>query len=221
MLFADRQDAGRQLANKLSHYADPQELLVLALPRGGVVVGFEVAQALHAPLDLFVVRKLGVPGQEELAMGAIAPGGVRIVNADIVHELNLPQSTIDAVTERELRELERREQLYRGGRGPLNVRGKTVILVDDGLATGSTMRASARALFNLGPNRTAIAVPVGSPGVCEELRTEIGVDELVVLATPQLFHAVGEWYQNFEQVNDEQVRDLLARSFTATQHYAA
>ena len=221
MLFADRQDAGRQLADNLSRYADRQDVLVLALPRGGVPVAFEVAQALHAVLDVFVVRKLGVPGQEELAMGAIALGDVRVLNAEIVHELNIPQSTIETVAKRELRELERREQQYRGGRGPLNVRGKTVILVDDGLATGSTMRAAARALFDLGPNWTAVAVPVGSPGVCDELRAETGVDELVVLATPEPFHAVGEWYRNFEQVTDEQVRDLLARSFEASQHHAA
>jgi putative phosphoribosyl transferase len=221
MLFEDRNDAGKQLAAKLLSFGGRDDVVVLALPRGGVPVAFEVAMALDAPLDVFVVRKLGVPGQEELAMGAIASGGVPLLNTDVVHALNIPERIIDAVIARELRELDRREREYRGDRPQVDVRGKTVILIDDGLATGSSMRAAVRAVFDLSPAYIVVAVPVGAPGVCEELRREIGVDELVVLATPEPFSAVGQWYRNFDQVSDDEVRELLSVAFEANKHRAA
>jgi putative phosphoribosyl transferase len=183
---------------------------VLALPRGGVPVAFEVAEALHAPLDIFLVRKLGVPGQEELAMGAIATGGVRVLNEDVVRYLNIPGEVIDAVATDEQRELERRERAYRGDRPAPDACGRTVILVDDGLATGSTMRAAAAALRRQQPARIVVAVPVASAQTCDEFRRE--VDDIVCTVTPEPFHGVGMWYQDFSQTTDEEVRELLKRA---------
>ena len=207
--FRNRNEAGRLLANKLTAYANRPDVLVLALPRGGVPVAYEVARALGAPLDVFVVRKLGVPGHEELAMGAIATGGVRFLNDQIVQRLRIPEYIVDAVAAREQPELRRRERLYRGGRPPPQVRGRTVILVDDGLATGATMRAAIMALRQLQPARIVVAIPTGSPETCEELKAE--VDEVVCAITPDSFLAVGHWYEDFSQTTDEEVRDLLAR----------
>lgn len=211
-LFSDRAEAGRVLAERLRHYADRPGVIVLALPRGGVPVAYEVAKALHAPLDIFVVRKLGIPGHEELAMGAVATGGVRVLNDEVVKGLSIPGFMIDAVANWELQELARRERLYRGARPPPDVRGKTVILVDDGLATGSTMLAAVHALRKLGPARIVVAVPVASPDTCEVLKEH--VDETVCATMPEPFYAVGLWYRDFSQTTDEEVRELLARSET-------
>ncbi|HEX2205841.1 MAG TPA: phosphoribosyltransferase [Longimicrobium sp.] len=206
--YADRADAGRRLAALLEAYAGRPEVVVLALPRGGVPVGYEVARALGAPLDVFLVRKIGVPGHEELAMGAIASGGVRVVNRAVVDQLRVPPEVIDRVAAREAVELERREAAYRGGRTEPVVRGHTVILVDDGLATGSTMRAAAAALKAMRPARLVVAVPVAAAETCEELRAE--VDEVVCALTPEPFYAVGLWYHDFSQTTDDEVRALLA-----------
>jgi putative phosphoribosyl transferase len=208
MYFRDRREAGRQLAQHLAAYANRPDVLVLALPRGGVPVAYEVARALRAPLDVFLVRKLGLPGHEEYAMGAVASGGVRVLNPEVVGELHLSDELIDTVTRRELQELERRERAYRGDRPFPDVRGKTVILVDDGLATGSTMRAAAEALRQQRPARLVVAVPAGSPQTCDEFRDE--VDEVVCALTPEPFYAVGLWYDDFSQTTDDQVRALLA-----------
>lgn len=208
--FFDRSDAGRQLAELLRHYAERPDAIVLALPRGGVPVGYEVARSLDLPLDIFLVRKLGVPGHEELAMGAIARGGVRVMNPDIVQALHIPQHVIDMAAEREQAELERREREYRDGRPAPDVRGRTVILVDDGLATGSTMRAAVAALRQQGAARIVVAVPVASRETCAEFRYE--VDEIVCALTPESFVAVGEWYEDFSQTMDTEVRDLVARA---------
>ena len=210
MIYRDRIEAGERLASRLADYADRADVLVLALPRGGVPVAFEVAEALRAPLDIFLVRKLGVPGHEELAMGAIATGGVRVLNEGVVDYLRIPGEVIDAVAADELRELERRERAYRGDRPAPDVRGKTVILVDDGLATGSTMRAAAAALRRQQPARIVVAVPVSAPQTCDEYR--MGVDEIICAVTPESFQAVGLWYKDFSQTTDEEVRDLLARA---------
>jgi len=207
MIYRDRIEAGKHLAAQLAHYANRDDLLVLALPRGGVPVAYEVAKALRAPLDIFLVRKLGVPGYEELAMGAIATGGVRVLNDDVVEQLFIPAGVIDSVSANELRELERRERAYRGNRPEPEVRGKTVILVDDGLATGSTMRAAAAALRQQSPARIIVAVPVSAPQTCDEYR--MGVDEIVCATTPEPFYGVGRWYKDFSQTTDEEVRDLL------------
>jgi predicted phosphoribosyltransferase len=207
--FRNRADAGRQLADKLAAYADRPDVLVLALPRGGVPVGYEVARALGAPLDVFLVRKLGVPGYEELAMGAVATGDVRVLNDEIVRGLGISGHQIDAVVERELPELGRRERLYRGGRPPPDVVGRTVILVDDGLATGATMRAAVEALRQQQPARIVVAVPTASPDTCEALKAE--ADDVVCAMTPEPFFAVGHWYDDFTQTTDEEVRELLAR----------
>ena len=193
----------------MTEYAGRPEVLVLALPRGGVPVAFEVARSLGAPLDIFLVRKLGVPGQEELAMGAIATGGLRVVNDSVVRHLDIAPELIDAVAAREQGELERRERAYRGERPAPDVRGRTVILVDDGLATGSTMRAAALALRQQGPARVVVAVPVASREACEEFRGE--VDDIVCASTPEPFMGVGRWYEDFSQTTDEEVRSLLAR----------
>ena len=209
-LFRDRTEAGRLLAARLEQYAGKPDVMVLALPRGGVPVAYEVARALPAPMDVFIVRKLGVPGQEELAMGAVATGGVRVLNDQVVKGLGIPEYMIDAVVKWETEELKRRERLYRGDRPPPDVRGKTVILVDDGLATGSTMLAAARALRQQGPARIVVAVPVAAPDTCELLKAD--VDEVVCAATPEPFYAVGLWYRDFSQTTDEEVRELLARS---------
>jgi putative phosphoribosyl transferase len=208
MLFRDRTEAGKRLAAQLADYADRPDVLVLALPRGGVPVAFEVARALRAPLDVFMVRKLGLPGHEELAMGAIATGGVRVINEDVVNHLRVPTEVLDAVAADEQRELERRERGYRGDRPAPDVRGKTVILVDDGLATGSTMRAAAAALRQQQPGRIVVAVPVSAPQTCDEYR--MGVDEIICAVTPEPFQAVGLWYKDFSQTTDEEVRELLA-----------
>jgi predicted phosphoribosyltransferase len=210
MLFANRREAGRILASLLMKYADRDDVLVLALPRGGVPVGFEVARALSAPLDVFIVRKLGVPGHDELAMGAIATGGVRVLNDDVVISLELEPEVIDAVAAREEKELARRERLYRGARPDPDVKGRTVILVDDGLATGSTMRAAVAALRKQRPARIVVAVPVAAPETCEEFKTE--VDEVVCAATPRMFNGVGRWYEDFSQTTDEEVHELLAQA---------
>lgn len=210
MLYHDRSDAGRELARKLVNYYDRPDVIVLALPRGGVPVGYEVAKALKAPLDVFVVRKLGTPGQPELAMGAIASGGVRVLNEQVISALAIPEHLIEVVAREETEELRRRELQYRGTRPPIEARGKTVILVDDGLATGSTMKAAARALRLQGAARIVIAVPVAAAQSGEAVRAE--ADEVVCGATPDQFWAVGQWYRDFEQTTDEEVRDLLTRA---------
>jgi predicted phosphoribosyltransferase len=207
--FRNRTDAGRQLAEKLAAYVDRPDVLVLALPRGGVPVGFEVARALGAPLDVFLVRKLGVPGHEELAMGAVATGGIRVLNDEIVRGLGISEREIDAAVARELQELARRERLYRGDRPPPDVAARTVILVDDGLATGATMRAAVAALRQQQPARIVIAVPTASPDTCEPLKSE--TDDLVCAMTPEPFFAVGHWYEDFTQTTDDEVGALLAR----------
>jgi putative phosphoribosyl transferase len=216
MIFRDRTDAGRHLAARLTRYANRPDVLVLALPRGGVPVAYEVAKKLKAPLDMFLVRKLGVPGHEELAMGAIASGAVRVINEDIVNYLRIPEEVIDAVAAREQRELERREQAYRGNRAPPDVKDRIVILIDDGLATGSTMRAAAASLRLQNPARIVVAVPVSSPETCEEFRSE--VDEVVCAVTPRNFQGVGLWYEDFSQTSDEEVRELLRRATHQEDH---
>jgi predicted phosphoribosyltransferase len=207
--FRNRIDAGRRLAEKLAAYADRPDVLVLALPRGGVPVGFEVARALGAPLDVFLVRKLGVPRYEELAMGAVATGGVRVLNDDIVRGLGISEHEIDAAVARELQELARRERLYRGDRPPPDVAGRTVLLVDDGLATGATMRAAVAALRQQQPARIVIAAPTASPDTCEAIKAE--ADDVVCAMTPEPFFAVGHWYEDFTQTTDNEVRELLTR----------
>lgn len=216
-LFHNRAEAGKVLAQKLSGYANRDDVLVLGLARGGVPVAFEVAEALDAPLDVFVVRKLGVPGQKELAAGAIASGGVRVINDEVIAAAGITDEEIAEVAAREMVELKRREQQYRHGRPAADARGKTVILVDDGLATGASMRAAAAALRTQRPARIVVAVPVASPQTCDEFRAE--VDEIVCAATPQPFVAVGLWYEQFEQTSDQEVRELLDRA--ARRHPAA
>jgi predicted phosphoribosyltransferase len=208
MLFRDRADAGRHLLSRLGAYHGRPDVVVLGLPRGGIPVGYEVARGLGAPLDVFVVRKLGVPGQEELAMGAIATGGVRVVNRDVVDALHIAPDVLDRAAAQELRELERRQRSYRGDRPEPQVEGRTVILVDDGLATGSTMRAAVQALRQQRPARIVVAVPVAAFATCEELRRE--VEDVVCFATPEPFMAVGRFYDDFSQTTDEEVHDLLA-----------
>ena len=210
MLFADRFEAGRVLASKLGEFSGRNNVVVLALPRGGVPVAYEVARALRAPLDVFVVRKLGTPGQEELAMGALAPGGITVLNREVIQALGIPQQTIDAVVTREQRELERREREYRDGRPAADVSGRTAILVDDGLATGSSMRVAAKALRTEGAAQIVVAVPVASPPTCAEFEAE--VDKVVCATTPEPFWAVGQWYRDFSQTTDKEVRELLARA---------
>ena len=208
--FRDRDDAGRKLGRALAaKLGRRDDLLILGLPRGGVPVAAHVAEALGAPLDVFIVRKLGVPGHEELAMGAIASGGVRVLNRDVLDSLPVPQKSIDAVAEREQRELERREREYRGARPPLDVRGKTVIVVDDGLATGSTMRAAVSALRKMDPRAVIVAVPVAARSTCDDFRREGAVDDIVCLFTPEPFQAVGLWYEDFAQTTDAEVHELL------------
>jgi len=208
--FHDRAEAGELLADRLSGLADRDDVVVLALPRGGVPVGYEVATALRVAFDVFVVRKLGVPGQEELAMGAIASGGVRIVNHDVVDSLGIPAAVIDQVAQRENIELERREGLYRGQRPLIPLEDKTVVLVDDGLATGATMRVSVTAVRRQQPARIIVAVPVGAASTCEELGGE--ADEVICLRSPDPFVAVGLWYRDFTETSDNDVRALLARN---------
>ena len=205
--FQDRTEAGKILAGLLQPYAHRADVRVLALPRGGVPVAFEVAQALHAPLEVFVVRKLGVPGHEELAMGAIASGGVQVLNDDVVAQLGLSAAAIEAVAVRERRELQRRERLYRHQRAAPGVRGCTVILVDDGIATGATMRAAIRALRQLQAGRIVVAAPTMAWSTAQEMRAE--ADDCVAVMTPTEFYGVGQWYEDFSQTTDEEVRDLL------------
>jgi putative phosphoribosyl transferase len=205
--FADRHDAGRALAEQLGRLAG-EDVVVLALPRGGVPIGHEVAEALHAPLDVFVVRKLGLPGQPELALGAIASGGVEVLNADVLAAYPVPRAVIDAVVREERAELDRRERAYRDGRAPVPVAGRVAVLVDDGLATGATMRAAVLAVRRLHPARVVVAVPVGAREACDALRQV--ADDVVCVSTPDPFRAVGLWYADFSQTTDDEVRALLA-----------
>jgi predicted phosphoribosyltransferase len=207
--YADRQEAGRALADSLRYFAG-KNVVVLALPRGGVPVGYEVARALGAPLDVFVVRKLGLPGHPELAMGAIASGDIRVLNEDVLELYPVPKAAIDAVTQTERIELARRERAYRDGRPLVPIEGRTVVLVDDGLATGSTMRAAVLAVRRLRPARVVVAVPVGAWETCHALR-EVA-DEVVCAFTPEPFRAVGLWYADFSQTTDDEVRQLLSRA---------
>jgi predicted phosphoribosyltransferase len=209
-IFRDRVDAGRRLAERVARSVQDPDCLVLALPRGGVPVGFEVARALGAELDIFLVRKLGLPGQEELAIGAIASGGIRVLNKALIEELGLAPSLIDQITAREERELRRREEQYRQGRPALPVRDRTIILVDDGLATGASMRAASQALRLQGPKRVVVAVPVAAEETCDDFR--MAVDEIVCAYTPEPFMAVGIWYENFSQTTDEEVQRLLRQA---------
>jgi predicted phosphoribosyltransferase len=218
VLFADRREAGRQLAARLRDYAG-SNTIVLALPRGGVPVAYEVARALGAPLDVFIVRKLGVPGHEEFALGAIASGEVVVLNPELANQLGLSRQDIQTIIEAERRELDRRERAYREGAPPLDVRGRTVILVDDGLATGATMLAAIAALRKLGPARIVVAVPVAAPETCEAMAG--AADEVVCAVTPQPFHAVGLWYDNFAQTTDDEVRALLHAARAASAQPAA
>jgi putative phosphoribosyl transferase len=205
--FRNRADAGRVLAGLLSQYANRDDVLVLALPRGGVPVGYVIAGALDVPLDVFLVRKLGVPGHQELAMGAIATGNVLVLNEEVIRTLGITPDLVDTVATEEQRELQRRERAYRDDRPPPNVQGRVVILVDDGLATGATMLAAATAVRSLQPSRLVVAVPVASPETCNEFRAK--VDEIICAKTPEPFYAVGFWYEDFEQITDDEVRELL------------
>lgn len=208
--FDDRRAAGAELAVRLEHLKARDDVVVLALPRGGVPVGFEVARALGAPLDIFVVRKLGVPGHAELAMGAIASGGIRVLNDDVVSWYGIPVGVIERVAREEQKELERREAAYRDGRLPAELAGRAVVLVDDGLATGSSMKAAVNAVRARTPARVIVAVPVGAPDTCRQLAET--ADEVVCARTPQPFSAVGLWYRDFSQTTDEEVRELLHES---------
>jgi putative phosphoribosyl transferase len=205
--FQDRREAGRKLAQKLSAYAKEPNALILALPRGGVPVAYEVALALSIPLDIFMVRKLGLPGREELAIGAIASGGVRVLNSDIIRMLSVPEEVINFVAKRELQELQRRERLYRGNRSFPEIRDRTIILIDDGLATGASMRAALAGLRVQHPARIIIAVPAAAAETCDAFRSE--VDEVVCVKTPEPFYGVSRWYEDFSQITDEEVRTLL------------
>jgi predicted phosphoribosyltransferase len=211
--FRNRREAGRLLAARLDAYANRPDVLVLALPRGGVPVAYEVARALRVPLDIFLVRKLGVPGYEELAMGAIATGGVRVLNDQLVRALHISGQMIESVAAKEQKELVQREQIYRGDRPTPELHGRTVILVDDGLATGATLYAAIKALRQQQASRIIVAVPIASPESCEEMRKE--VDDIICAITPEPFHAVGLWYEDFSQTTDEEVKDILARSVRA------
>lgn len=210
ILFKDRTTAGQRLAKELADYANRQDVIVLALPRGGVPVAFEVAQALNAPLDVFLVRKLGVPGHEELAMGAIASGGVRVLNRGVVRSNQLFEAAIHQVTVREQRKLEQSEHLYRDDRPASAVKDKTIILVDDGMATGATLRAAITALQQQNPAHIIAAVPVAPAEVCQDISTMI--DDVICAETPEPFESVGLWYDNFSQVPDETVRELLRQA---------
>jgi len=209
-IFHDRADAGRALAKQLDGYAGRDDVVVLALPRGGVPVGYHVAEALGAPLDIFVVRKLGTPGHRELAMGAIASGGVRVLNDDVVRWLNIRPEQIESVAREEEQELIRREAAYKAGRPPVSLKDRVVILVDDGLATGSTMKAAVQAVKQHGPSRVIVAVPVGAPETCRDLREY--ADDVVCASMPERFSAVGQWYERFDQTSDDEVRELLTRA---------
>lgn len=208
-IFKDRVDAGRRLAEELARYADREDAIVLGLPRGGVVVAGAVAEALRVPLDVLLVRKLGVPGNEELAMGAIATGGTRVINRDVIRWLEIPDRVVEEVAAREMRELERRERVFRGDRPRIELHGKVAILVDDGIATGATMRAAVSALRSAGTGRIVVAVPVAPPDACARLEME--TDELVCIARVEPFGAVGSWYLDFPQATDDEVRVWLER----------
>jgi len=208
--FIDRRDAGRVLASRLPKYRGRDDVVVLALPRGGVPVAYEVASALGVPMDVFLVRKLGTPGHRELAMGAIASGGVRVLNEDVVQWYGISDSAIERIAREEQEELERRERAYRGNRPAPDLTAKIVILIDDGLATGSTMRAAAQAMRAHRPARVVIAVPVGAPQTCAELAAV--ADEVICARMPEPFSAVGQWYLNFDQIDDDEVRELLQKS---------
>lgn len=214
--FQNRTEAGQQLATRLQTYANRPNAIVLGLPRGGVPVAYAVAKALNLPLDICLVRKLGVPGHKELAMGAIASGGVRVLNYDVVSWLGISGKTIDAVAARELKELQRRDRAYRGDRPEPDLHHRIVILVDDGIATGSTIRAAISVIEPQQPAYLIVAVPVAPPATCDQLRTE--VDEVVCLMTPETFYAIGLWYENFSQTTDEEVRELLAQLTVKNQH---
>jgi predicted phosphoribosyltransferase len=205
--FTDRRDAGKVLAQKLLDYANRPEVTVFGLPRGGVPVAYEVAHALNAPLDIFIVRKLGLPGHEELAIGAIASGGIRVLNEDIIHALSISQKLIDIVAQRELQELQRRERSYRGDRPAPQVRDRTIILIDDGLATGASMRAAVTGVRAQHPARIVIAVPAAARELCDAFQFE--VDEMICAITPEPFYGVGRWYEDFSQVTDDEVRAYL------------
>jgi putative phosphoribosyl transferase len=207
MIFLDRVDAGRKLGKKLEAYAGRNDVLVLGIPRGGVPVAFQVATELGVPLDVFVVRKLGVPSHEELAFGAIATGGIRVLDAQIVEEVGISELEIELITAKEKQELNRRESVYRGGRPPLHPQGKTVILVDDGIATGASTLAAITALRVLKPARIVLAAPIAPASTCRRLRRE--VDDLVCLDTPEAFFAIGQFYEDFSQVSDEEVTSLI------------
>jgi putative phosphoribosyl transferase len=209
-LFADRADAGRQLADSLAEYADDPNVIVLALPRGGVPIGYEIAHRLHAPLDVYVVRKLGVPGHEELAMGALASDGTCVVDEELIESLGIDRPALDEVVRREMDELQRRNVAYRDARPEPQLAGKTAIVVDDGLATGATMRAAAKSLSRRSPAAIVAAVPVAAARTCTGLRGV--VDRVVCVYAPEPFHAVGLYYQNFEQTTDDEVRHLLAKA---------
>lgn len=219
MVFASRAGAGRQLAGRLLRYADREDVIVLALPRGGVPVAYEVAERLNVPLDVFIVRKIGTPGNEELAMGAIASGGVVVMNDDVVTRARIPGTELEYAIGIEREELARREKAYREGRLPLELKGKTVILVDDGLATGATMRAAVQALRRLQPATIVAAVPVGAEDAVSELRDQ--VDELICLSTPYDFRGVSLWYVEFPQIWDDEVRELLHRADERAHHLVA
>ena len=213
--FANRTEAGRLLAEELKAYASRNDVVVLGLPRGGVPVAYEVAKHLHVPFDVFIVRKLGVPGFEELAAGAIASGGVRVLNEDVVRAIPYAAEAIEAVTAKETAELQRREQIYREGRPAPALRDKIVILVDDGVATGATMRAAVKALRERSAAKIIVAVPVGPPDTCDELARE--ADEAICLTTPPFFQAVGQYYEDFSQTSDDDVRELLTKAALASE----
>lgn len=208
--FQNRTEAGQQLAQQLKAYANHPDVLVLGLPRGGVPIAYEVAKALNAPLDICLIRKLGVPGHQELAMGAIASGGVRELNYDVISGLGISGKTIDEVADRELKELQRRDRAYRGDRPPPDICDRIVILIDDGIATGSTIKAAITVIQSQRPARLIVAVPVAPPQIRDEL--SVAVDEVVCLMTPEEFYAISLWYEDFAQTTDEEVRELLARS---------
>jgi predicted phosphoribosyltransferase len=219
MIFLDRAEAGRRLAKLLLEYRGQKDVLVLAIPRGGVPVAFQVAKELEAPLDVFIVRKLGVPGREELAFGAIASGGIRYRDSEIVDAARISESEIESIAAKEIRELERRESAYRGGRAPLAVKGQTVILVDDGIATGASMEVAIMAVRRMMPARIIVATPVAPVSTCRRLSSQ--VDDVVCLHVPVSFSAIGEFYEDFSQVSDEEVKDLLRRDTRSrVKHFA-
>jgi predicted phosphoribosyltransferase len=210
MRFRNRADAGRFLAGILERYKDRNDVLILALPRGGVPVAYEVAKGLNAPLDVFIVRKLGVPGHEELAMGAIASGGIRALNTSVIQQLGIPLPVIDAVTRQEEEELKRRERLYRGNKPSPDISNRIAILVDDGLATGTSMKAAVAAIRLQNPAKIVVAVPIAPAETCKELQRE--ADEVLCAVTPELFYAVGQWYEDFDQTTDDEVTELIRRA---------